>query len=82
MRPHVAFTDSLLSRLARRGGVKRISAPIYEDLRAALAQFLREVEILLERRLARLDTEGVFRSLRTVRSSWTTPAGRRSLLQT
>jgi len=44
-----ALTDCLLRRLARRGGVKRISSPIYEDLRAALAQYLREVEILEEK---------------------------------
>ena len=42
------FADCLLSRLARRGGVKRISSPIYEDLRAALSQYLREVESLGE----------------------------------
>ncbi|KAI9787160.1 MAG: Histone H4 [Geoglossum umbratile] len=37
------ITKGDIRRLARRGGVKRISAPIYEDLRAALSQFLREV---------------------------------------
>ncbi|KAH0559480.1 Histone H4 [Trichoglossum hirsutum] len=37
------ITKGDIRRLARRGGVKRISAPIYEDLRAALAQHLREI---------------------------------------
>ena len=31
------------SRLARRGGVKRISVPVYEEMRAAMKRYLEEV---------------------------------------
>jgi hypothetical protein len=35
--------DTSSSRLARRGGVKRISAPIYSDTRSALKEYLANV---------------------------------------
>lgn len=35
-------------RLARRGGVKRISAAIYEDIRYALKEHLTKVRLLLK----------------------------------
>ncbi|MCJ1484329.1 Histone H4, partial [Schaereria dolodes] len=35
------ITKGDIRRLARRGGVKRISAPIYEDVRAALTDRLK-----------------------------------------
>ena len=31
------------SRLARRGGVKRISVPVYEEMRAAMKKYLEQV---------------------------------------
>jgi histone H4 len=32
----LGFVDEIFSRLARRGGVKRISATIYDEVRSAL----------------------------------------------
>ncbi len=37
------ITKPAIRRLARRGGVKRISFPIYKDIRDVLTQFLRNV---------------------------------------
>jgi histone H4 len=36
-------TNPAIRRLARRGGVKRISAPVYEDSRKVLKKFLDDV---------------------------------------
>lgn len=36
----------MISRLARRGGVKRISGEIYDGIRGALKDHLRQVSVL------------------------------------
>jgi len=43
----LSITKGDLRRLARRGGVKRISADIYDHARQALRDFLRDVFLLL-----------------------------------
>lgn len=40
-----AWSLTTCSRLARRGGVKRISAMVYDETRAALKARLKEVNI-------------------------------------
>ncbi|CAG8651145.1 2954_t:CDS:2, partial [Racocetra fulgida] len=42
-RHRVSITKPAIRRLARRGGVKRISADIYENARSALKDFLTDV---------------------------------------
>jgi histone H4 len=41
-----------IRRLARRGGVKRLAEPVYEDMRAAISQFvnviMRDTATILE----------------------------------
>eukprot|EP00766_Chilomastix_caulleryi_P000998 gnl/Chilomastix_caulleri/198.p1 GENE.gnl/Chilomastix_caulleri/198~~gnl/Chilomastix_caulleri/198.p1 ORF type:complete len:107 (-),score=33.39 gnl/Chilomastix_caulleri/198:126-446(-) len=39
----LGITDPAIRRLARRGGVKRISAAIYDETRAVLQEFLKSV---------------------------------------
>jgi histone H3/H4 len=48
------LTSRVRSRLARRGGVKRISGNIYEDCRKALKDHLSEVTIPILRRQSRV----------------------------
>jgi histone H4 len=44
--PHYIVLTCLYRRLARRGGVKRISATIYADIRQALKERLQSVGVL------------------------------------
>ena len=44
----------LFRRMARRGGVKRMSAPIYEDVRAALTDRLKLVSLSITKMLYEL----------------------------
>jgi len=41
------ITKGDIRRLARRGGVKRISAGVYDTARQSLAEFLRDASLLL-----------------------------------
>ncbi|KAJ7921729.1 hypothetical protein B0H13DRAFT_1604341 [Mycena leptocephala] len=53
IRSGIIDTKPALRRLARRGGVKRISGLIYEDMRGALRIFLEDVLRDLDDELAR-----------------------------
>ncbi|KAH7160757.1 histone H4 [Dactylonectria macrodidyma] len=67
----MGITKPAIRRLARRGGVKRISATIYEDARAALKErletILRDCAIYVEYRGAKTVTiHDVIHSLRRI----------------
>ena len=69
------ITKPAIRRLARRGGVKRISGLIYEETRGVLKIFLENVSSLLS--LSRLVSDNIScRSFVTLSPTLSTPSGR------